>query len=617
MTQRGTAPRLAFMAVAAAALYFAARSLVAAPCWTLFFITALIAWPIWYAQAEYALFERRAVLAGAMFEDSRVRRWLWAGRITRVLQVLVALFWAALLVGMAALLHPYQWLALALDTLLLALLIGPVHRSLAREVRFEHAGLVARRWPLTVLNVVMLSIAFFVLDFFVVGAPDTRGMTWPAVFDQAWSEAMAAAACPLAGALVGLLAAVERLTWHAAEVLIPSLPHTELKYAAWGAFLLQAGLIAYGFTRLQLGAAALVEQRERRARGVGNAFAPAFWVTILFLAALWFLAAYRLGGFDASQAQGRARQALAWANPCMPDAHALSAASTRTGAELEAARASAHRRADEQIEQRIGVIFEEAERGVDRYLDWYFTVLGEYERLGALAAGELDAMMTSALERHLFGDGMLGERLERASVAIGRESQEQMSAVAARVGGELQERVRGDPCGLGALDLSFVHASARDVGRAFAAAGGGAMVGAVAVRSLGRKVATTTAARSASKRTFRVASGLIGRTVTKRGGTLGITGAAAALCAPGGPLAVVCGLVAGAVSWLALDEAFIRIDEALFRDAMREEILASLAEQRAELTETLRIHHHAAIDQMAAAVGGALDRAFIPARHGV
>ena len=605
------------MALATGALYLAARALPAAPCWSLFFLVALLAWPIWYAQAEYALFARRAVLAGAFVDDSRVRRWLWAGRVTRVVQVIFALAWATLLLGMSVLLHGWQWVALAVDTLLLALLLGPVRRSLAGEVRFEHAGLVARRWPLTILNVTLLALAWLVIDFQVVGAPDTRGLTWPAVFDRAWAEAQAATACPLAGALAGFLSAVERLSWHAAEVLIPSLPHPELKYAAWAAFLLQGGLLAYGFTRLQLGAAALAEQRERRARGGGGAFAPAFWVTLLLLAALWLFAAHRLEGFDTAQLQGRARQSLAWANPCKPDVRAVSTAAASSGAEVEAARAAAHRRADEQIAQRVGVIFEEAQQGVDRYLDWYFTVLGEYERLGALAAGELDAMMVRELEKHLFGDGMLGERLERASMAIGEDAQAQMRALATRVGLDLRERVRGDPCGLGSLDLSFVEASPRDVGRAFAAAGGGAMVGAVAVRSLGRKVATTAAARSASKRTFRVASGLVGKAVTKRGGSLGIAGAAAAMCAPGGPLALVCGLVAGAVSWLALDKAFIRIDEALFRDEMRAEILASLAEQQAELTAALRQQHHAAIDQMAGAVAGALDQAFIPARHGV
>ena len=70
----------------------------------------------------------------------------------------------------------------------------------------------------------------------------------------------------------------------------------------------------------------------------------------------------------------------------------------------------------------------------------------------------------------------------------------------------------------------------------------------------------------------------------------------------------------GLISWLALDKAFISIDEALFRDAMRREILETLAEQRRQLSEALRIQHLATIDQMALALEANLDKVFIPAR---
>jgi hypothetical protein len=255
---------------------------------------------------------------------------------------------------------------------------------------------------------------------------------------------------------------------------------------------------------------------------------------------------------------------------------------------------------------------------VDRYLDWYFTVLAEYERLGALATGELGEMMSRELEKHLFGDGMLGERLERASVAIAAESEAQLAAVASRLGSRLQAGVRDNPCGLGSLDLSPVNALRRDVARASVAAGGGAVVGAMVVRSMGRIVAQRAAGRAASKSAMRAGRGLMGRMVTKRGGTLLLSAmGAAAVCAPGGPLAIVCGLGAAIVGWLTLDKAFITIDEYLFRDAMRAEILASVAEQQAELAEALRVGHYAGIDRMASTVAMSLDRAFIPARDGL
>ena len=104
--------------------------------------------------------------------------------------------------------------------------------------------------------------------------------------------------------------------------------------------------------------------------------------------------------------------------------------------------------------------------------------------------------------------------------------------------------------------------------------------------------------------------------MSKRGGTLGIAAAAAAACAPGGPLALVCGVGAAIVSWLALDKAFISIDEALFRDAMKKEILDTLAEQRRQLSESLVAQHVATIDQMAASLEASLAGTFLPAING-
>jgi len=609
--------RLAVMAAAAVALYAASRMLPALACWSIILAAALFAWPMWCAHEGYAQLHRRALLAGLTVEESRLRRWLWAGRIGRTLRVFSAFVWALLLLGFATRFDRWQWLVLGLDVALLAIAIEPARRALAGEVRAEHRALLAGRWPLTLANLAVLALAFFALDFLVVGAPDTRGLTWLAVFDRAWGEANAAAACPFSGALIGAIAAAERLAWHAAEVMIPALPQPGWRIAAWAFFLLQAGIAAYGFTRLLLGAAVLGEREAWRLRA-GTAWAPAFWVTAAVLAGAWLLAVQALAGFDTARIEEEARRTASRINPCRPDGRALQAMASSLGVELEAARLAARQRADEQVDQRLQPIFAEAALGVDRYLDWYFTVLGEYERLGALAAGELDEMMMRELERHLFGDGMLGERLERASVAIAQESEAQLGEVAAKLGASIRAGVRADPCGLSALDLAPVTAMRRDVVRASAAAGGGALAGAVAVRSLGRAVASTAASRAASKSTLRAARGLVGKTVTKRAGTIALSAAGAtALCAPGGPLALLCGLGAAVVTWLTLDKAFITIDEYLFRDAMRSEILASVAEQQAQLAEALRIAHHAGIDRMASAVSASLDRAFIPARHGL
>ena len=599
--------------VAAAALFAAARALAVSPCWSLFIPAALLAWPIAFGSAGYALFARRAVLSGAFRDESRIRRWLWGGRFMKLAHALAAFFWAVLTVGLAALLDATQWIVLAADALLVALVLGPVRRRVEREVRAEHAEVVAHRWPLTLGNIVLLAAAFFALDFFFVGAPDTRGLTWRGVFDQGWEQGMKLAACPAAGMFLGFLAAVERLTWHAGEVLIPSMPQRGWRVVAWAALLLQAGVLAYGFTRLLLGTAALAEHLARPPREKLG-FAGPFWFAAALLAAAYLYMVWALQGADVDSLRERARRTTVWANPCRPDVAAMQALRAGTREEVAAARTAARAEAAVRIEQRLDAVFGEAEAGVDRYLDWYFTVLAEYQRIGALALGEVDTMMVQALERHLFGEGMLAERLEQASVEVARESQARMASTAAHLGLNVQMRVRESPCGLGELDLDPLVDTRRDLARVMTAAGGGALVAGVAVRSLARTAVSTAASRAASRSTLRVAGGLLGRQATKRGGSIVVGLAAAAGCAPGGPLAIVCGLGAGLITWLALDKALVTIDEALFRDAMKKEILDTLGEQRRQLSESLRAQHFAIIDGMAASLDATLDKMFIPAR---
>ena len=240
------ASHVLWMALSAAAIFLGAAAFLKAPCWSLYFLVALIAWPIWHDQREYSQFRRRAVLTAVMREDSWVRRWCWSSHISVVRQGFMALFWATLLLAFGALLPPEQWVVVAADVLFLALIIGPVRRSLARHVRAEQLGLVSRRWPLPVLNLSVLTVGVLALDLFLIGAPDTRGIAWNVLAETAFSEVSATASCSFAGWLVGGIAAVDRVTWHAKEVLIPSLPQKGLKLTAWAIFALQAGVFEIG-----------------------------------------------------------------------------------------------------------------------------------------------------------------------------------------------------------------------------------------------------------------------------------------------------------------------------------------------------------------------------------
>lgn len=600
------------MLAATAILYAFSLAVLKAPCWALFFFVAVTAWPIWRYQREYALFERRAILAGLTHEASRIRRWFWKGQVSRVLHVFVAILWATLLLAFASLLDPWQWLVLAVDAVVLALLVRPVTVWLGREVRAEQSGPAARRWPLAWINIAILGVAFFAIDFYVVGSPDTRGLAWHEVAEKAFLVVNSSATCPVAGGLVGGLATLDALAWHAAEILIPSLPNQSLRWVAWTLFLLQAGVIAFAVTRLHLGLVGLLDRRALPSEAPAES-SRAFFVTMAVVLALAAVVALALRDFDVSSLVARGRQVISWANPCRTDPNARAALKASLDAQLQQVRIQEQSRASASTDAAIDALFAQAENGVEGYLDWYFTVIGEYERLGATLAGRSAESMREELERRVFGEAF-SSRLEQASRDIATDSQARIAQSAVDLGVQVKSGIQSKPCLVGAIDLPALRGIERDAVRASTAAVGGGIV-AIASGLLARRAATAATTKTASKRVFQGAASLAGRVVTKRAGsTLVAAVGGAALC---GPLAPLCALAAGAVAWITLDKAFIEIDELRFRDEMRAEILESLRTQKVELASQLRALHGAAIDQAVSGVQQSVQRAFVPVREGL
>jgi hypothetical protein len=85
------------------------------------------------------------------------------------------------------------------------------------------------------------------------------------------------------------------------------------------------------------------------------------------------------------------------------------------------------------------------------------------------------------------------------------------------------------------------------------------------------------------------------------------------LCAPGGPLALACGIVAGAVTWLGVDMALIAIDEALFRKSLRAELVEELQAQHGQLRQAMRTQLEQAASTYSTQAAVAVDKLFVPA----
>jgi len=622
--------RLLPLTLAATLVYVAALAVTRLPCWALFPLLIPVAWPIWAYRAGNLLFARRLWLEGVTDERSRLRRWLIRGWLLQAFAAAVAVVLAAVLLPLAALLRPEHWAVLALDVLLLSLLIGPVQRRLATEVQADKSGFLARRWPLMALNLLLLAAAFLALDLTLGAGADTRGMPWHRVAEEAFAAAAAGSGCAAAGWLIGGMAAVQALAWHASQLVIPSLPDPALKLAAWLLLLARAGLLAWLFTSLLLGTLALVEQRRQasgksrgRERAAGGTVSTAFIYTILLLAVPYLYAVSKLRDFDPSALQQQARQVVAWTNPCRADP-GLKALSGELDTRLQQVRRDLLAAGDRRVDTELDALFGRVEQGVDAYLDWYFTVIGEYQRLAALAVGDFGALMSAELEQRLFADTSFEQALQRLQEGLESDTEERMARLTDDLGSRLQQASEDSSCtveltgGLAPAGLGDLAGLPRDATRAGTAAGAGAAVGVVTAKLLSKKVATAVGTKLAAKQSFKTAAALAGKAAAKKGGsTLASALGGAAFCAPTGPWAVLCGIGAGAAAWLAVDKVMIEIDEVRFRDEMRADLLEAVDEQRALLGGTLKARQEAAVDARLSALAERLGRRFVPVRDGL
>ena len=210
------------------------------------------------------------------------------------------------------------------------------------------------------------------------------------------------------------------------------------------------------------------------------------------------------------------------------------------------------------------------------------------------------------------------DRLDEASRTLAARSAGAMAAAAERLGERAAAEVKSEPCQLTGVSLQALGDLERDRMRAAMATTGGAAAGVVTAKLLAKNAGAMVAGKVAAKKGFKVAAGIAGKVAAKKGGSILLSATAAtALCAPTGPMAVLCGVVAGTVTWLTIDKAMVEIDEALFRDEMRAELLGAVTEQRAALAEALRMQHAAAIDGHALQIRNRLEGAFVPARDGM
>jgi len=616
MALRRIAPQFLLLSAAGlaatAALLLAALGLARLDCGWLAPLIAAVGWPLWAYSREQRMFERRLLLAGATTETGRLRRWLWRGTLLQALGVVTALLWAGVMLLMAAQLTALQWAILAADAVLLAALSPALRQLLRHEIAPAFVGTIARRWPVLLGNVLLLLFAFVAHDY-ALGFADTRALSWNALVAATMQSAQAGVACPTAGTLLGVAALADQLPRHAAMLLLPGLSDPQARLLAWLVLLAVTGFGSWLFTRYLLGVQALLEPRQQDDEPrPGRLFAAAS-LAALAVAALWALHGPRFGVETLGQGAVLLAQA---ANPCgaaSGQAHTLQSGARQ---QLDAASIQALDGAMRSVDGGLDRAFAAAETGIDKYLDWYFSFIGSYTRMGALVIPGLEQHMRERFGALVFADSGFEQQLASLGSEADAQLQARIAAEAEAIGLGFAQQLQLQPCLQQMLRPAALPGLERDAMRMALSAAVALPLSRV-VLGLALRTGAAVMAQASARLTVKAAASAAGATTTKRGASVLLSaGAAGAVCAPGGPLALACAAVAGAITWLGVDMAMMAIDEALFRESLHAELLDELQGQRQQLREELRSQLEQAAAGYRAQAAQRIDKVFVPAIDG-
>ncbi len=610
-------PLLVAGMAATAALKLATLGATRLSCaWLLPMIVAL-AWPLWAHGREQSLFVRRLLLAGATVESGWVRRWFWRGTVSQTLGVVPALAWATVMLLMATQLTPLQWGILVADAVALAVLSPWLRQRLKTEIAPAYVGTVARRWPVLLANAGVLLAAFVAHDY-GLGFADTRALSWDMLVAQTMQSAQDGVACPTAATLIGIAALTDRLPRHAALLFVPGVVDAQVRVLVWLVFLAFTAFGAYLFTRLLLGTHVLLEGWRARATH-SDAPEPAprlfAWTAVALLAAAATAAALGLRLETTALGQG-AIQLASVANPCGRQPGQTVALRGDVQRQLDAASRQAVASAMQPVNAGLDLAFAAADNGIDKYLDWYFSFVGSYTRLGALLIPDLDAHMRKQFSTLVFTDSGFEQAVARAGSEADALLLDRIAAEAEAIGQGLASRLKLEPCLHESVHGVALPGLSRDTTR-LALSAAVALPLSRLVLPLALRAGQAVLARAAARQTVRAAARAAGSTAGKRGASVLLSaGAATAVCAPGGPLALACGAAAGAITWLGVDMALIAIDEALFRKSLRAELVEELQAQRKTLHDALRAELEQAADTYNVQARQRIDKVFVPATDG-
>ncbi|SFV55997.1 hypothetical protein MNB_SV-6-1635 [hydrothermal vent metagenome] len=221
------------------------------------------------------------------------------------------------------------------------------------------------------------------------------------------------------------------------------------------------------------------------------------------------------------------------------------------------------------IDKRVEELFKPVYDKIDTFLDFHYSVIGEYTELGLAATGKIE----ESIKDRLFGS-QFDKSLSKTTLHIESRFISELDAHKKLIENHITQDIDKE------LNINLLNTLKRDINSSISTQKNkiATMLGiGVSYKVIVATLSTKLAAKLSSKLAIKGA--------VKGGSKLGAAGIGAATGAICGPAAIVCSPLLAITAWFGTDAILVTGDEYLHRDEFKQEITQSIDQQKQSLKD--------------------------------
>jgi len=588
-------------------------------------LSAVLSYFVYTHVSEYQLFVRNLIFDAAIKKDG------WAYSLVSKARFLkFILFCLAFIVSGSFLLHAnqmplYIWGLVYLDVLILMTLFRLSRRTVASVANPKFFGLFQRKTVFRI-NIAVLTTLVCAVSFFMPVA-DTSSLSILQSGQMAWEQAWQSTADPLVGFWSGMIAAFDAMMWN----IMQQLSHFDFnalqKFFGWMVFLMIQAVYLWVIQSAMLGVLAIHQKSGSLLdRMLGESrTAKLGWGVFYSLVIIWLIFGLTLGTQQQVQLQIESMNFIEapapekiTIDPCKDAAQNDMAAVNQT---MDQHIAEKKRRytsvIDPYIDAQVDQAFAHAVSGVDAYLDWYFTVVGEWQRLTTVVVGDIGTLMKDKMAQLILNDSGFKDAIQAAQSNVSSHVAEQFTQATQSMIAIARQQVEIHPCSTSQQIDVVLPSLSHDMKRLALTISTTAAAGIAIAKTAGAAITTKLAATASAKIAAKVLAKAAAKTAAKAAGSMAGAGAGALAGLSCGPFAPACSVALAVVGFVGVDALFMDGDELLNRNQMRKEMIQALMAQRDQVKAQQKTNYHKAGDVFFTKVSNKAHAYFVPAKDGV